>query len=292
MAEVMNPLVRVEPQQTAEAVEAIRINGFVVVKKAISNEPLALLRERMDRDTEELLAYCDSIGGNPRDRGHLQQGPPLSRDFMFDEVAMNRYVINICTALYDEQPHLTFYNGNTNCPGSTTQHLHMDGVHRTQEPDPVEPTFSVVVNIPPGPMNEANGAIQLWPGSHMIRPWNAERGVSPEQQDERSQIAPPLQPCTEIGDVLIRDVRLWHRGVPNPSDRPRHMIALIFSNDATPFHHRLRFEKGCEEILEGHPADANAQYIDDVSDYLLGPTRRMYEFNQQQKKKKLSEQKS
>ena len=292
MPEDSEHLVRVAPHETTEAVEAIRKEGFVVIDNAISAEPLSLLRTRMDRDTEELLAYCKSIGGNPRDIGHLQQGPPLSRDFMFEEVAMNRFVIDICTELFDKEPHLTFYNGNTNCPDSATQHLHMDGAHRTQHPDPVEHTFSVVVNIPPGPMNKTNGAIELWPGSHMIRPWKKNRGISAEQQEQRRQVVPPIQPCTQVGDVLIRDVRLWHRGVPNPSDRPRHMIALIFSNNAKPFIHQLSFEKGCEEILEGHPADANAQYVDDVSDYLLGPTRRIYEFNQNQKKKQAEQQRS
>ena len=280
---VTNQVVRVQKHQTEEASETIKKHGVVIVEQAISAAPLRSLRERMDRDTEELLAYCDSIGGNPRERGHLQQGPPLSREFMFEEVAMNPYVIDICASLFDSRPNLTFYNGNTNCPGSGEQTLHMDGQHRVHPPEPAEMPFSVVINIPPGPMNVANGAIELWPGSHLDRPWKRARLISGEQQNERRKVAPPLQPTTEVGDVLIRDVRLWHRGVPNPSNRPRHMIALIYSNDPMPFTHRLSFEKGCEHVLEGHAANANAQYVDDVSDYLLGPTRRIYEFNESKK---------
>ena len=32
---------------------------------------------------------------------------------------------------------------------------------------------------------------------------------------------------TTQGDVLIRDRRLWHRGMPNATDEPRHMLALV-----------------------------------------------------------------
>ena len=83
---------------------AIHEHGYVILENAVAAEPLAALRERMDRDTEELLAYCESIGGNPRERGHLQQGPPLSADFVFAEVAMNRFVNRVCSELYEHRP--------------------------------------------------------------------------------------------------------------------------------------------------------------------------------------------
>ena len=273
---------RVERTCAHRAVNHIRDVGFVVIKSAVPTTPLAQLRQRMDWDTQELLCYCDSIGGNPRAKGHLQQGPPPTRDYVFKEIVFNRYVIDVCTALLGEGLTLTFYNGNTNCPDSTTQHVHMDGAHRSNEPHPVEKTFSIVVNIPLGPMNQENGAIQLWPGTHMIRSSNGERGIDRHQLQARERECPPVQPCTEPGDVLIRDIRLWHRGVPNHSDRPRHMIALILVDQSETVRGKLRFQKGCETELEGQRVDPNAVYVDDPSDYLLGPTRRIYEAAKQQ----------
>lgn len=286
-------VIRVAAGDTARAAEAIREHGFVVVEDAIAPEPLAALRRRMDADTEELLRYCESIGGNPRARGHLQQGPPLSPDLVFAEVAMNAAVNDVCRALYgaerssgDERPLLTFYNGNTNCPGSADQHLHMDGRHDTAPGEPVAPTARVVVNIAPGPMNRNNGAIELWPGSHRIHCVNdagtgageAEGARVAELAPGRRQAAPPVQPETRVGDVLIRDVRLWHRGVPNRSRRPRHMIALIVSRRAADApERRLKFELGCDAALEGHGVDANAEYVEGPLDYLIGPTRRIHE---------------
>ena len=272
-----NQLIQVQPFETQKAVDAINTHGLVILKQAVPTEPLILLRERMDQDTAELLAYCDTIGGNPRDLGHLQQGPPKSPEFVFAEVVMNQYVNEICKLLYGNQPKLTFYNGNTNCPGSTTQGLHMDGTHHTKHPDPVHLPKAVVVNIPTGSMSPENGAIQLWPGSHMIRSKGERNLIDHETIEEREKQVPPVQPTTEVGDILIRDVRLWHRGVPNPSDRPRHMIALIVSTGEAEPPARLKFEKGCEYALENRGVDSNAQFIDGPVEYLIGPTRRIYE---------------
>lgn len=286
-------IVRVRPDDPARAAQAIHEHGFVILEGAVPPEPLALLRRRMDEDTEELLRYCRSIGGNPRARGHLQQGPPPSPDLVFADVAMNVAVNDVCRALYgaeasaaDERPLLTFYNGNTNCPGSVEQHLHMDGRHYTEAAEPVAPTASVVVNIPPGPTSLGNGSIELWPGSHRIHCVNdagtgageVEAATIASLATERQQAVAPVRPETEVGDVLIRDVRLWHRGVPNRSDRPRHMIALIITKrfPGAPVQ-RLRFERGCEAALEGHGVDANADYVEGPIDYLIAPTRRIYE---------------
>lgn len=230
----------------------------------------------MDRDTHDLLRFCETIGGNPRQAGHLQQGPPPFADYVFPEVAMNPAVNAVARAVYGERPRLTFYNGNTNCPGSVRQHLHMDGRHSTKPDEPVAPTTGMVVNVPPGPADKSNGAIELWPGSHRVGVYENHNGVPSRMEEQRRAVRVPVNPHTEPGDVLLRDVRVWHRGVPNPSDRPRHMIALILSKPSGESRYRLKFGKGCEEALEGRDADANAEYVDGPIDYLFDPSRRIF----------------
>ena len=266
--------------ETAKATRIIRKYGFVILRDAVPRHVLKPLRERMDRDTEELLAYCETIGGNPREKGHLQQGPPPTREYVFEEVAMNSFVGRVCSQLLGPNPKLTFYNGNTNYPGSVRQALHMDGVHHNKAPEDPLPTASVVVNFCPCNANESNGAVELWPGSHLVRP-ESEKNYVPESQEEaRRNVEPPISANTRLGDVLIRDVRVWHRGVPNRSSRPRHMIALIVSRSTAQPERRLKFEMGCEPVLEGHEVQPNAEYVESVEDYLLGPTRRIYEHRQ------------
>ena len=250
----------------------------MILEGALPTAPLDALRRRMDRDTVDLLRFCATIGGNPRQTGHLQQGPPPFADYVFAGIAMNAQVNAVALALFGGRPQLTFYNGNTNCPGSVRQHLHMDGRHITAPNEPVAPTTAVVVNVPPGVMDDGNGAIELWPGSHRVLVQADGQGVPPEMEAERFATRPPENPSTVPGDVLIRDVRLWHRGVPNASSRPRHMIALILSapSDGERTGRRLPFGRGCEAALEGRGADTNAEYTDGPIDYLFGPTKRIH----------------
>ena len=272
----MSGVQRFPPEATCEAARAIAEDGCVILEDALPTAPLAALRRRMDRDTADLLRFCATIGGNPRESGHLQQGPPPFRGYVFAEIAMNRHVNAVAEALFGGRGRLTFYNGNTNCPGSVRQRLHMDGRHDTAPDEPVAATTAVVVNIPPSGMDDGNGAIELWPGSHRVYGDNPR--VPPCMEAERAAVRPPVRPHAAPGDVLIRDVRLWHRGVPNRSKRPRHMIALILSAPRTvqTEGRRLRFGRGCEDALEGHGADANAEYVDAPIDYLFGPTKRIW----------------
>ena len=146
--------------ETARATRIIRTYGFVILRDAVPRPVLEPLRVRMDHDTEELVAYCETIGGNPREKGHLQQGPPPTREYVFEEVAMNSFVGRVCSELLGPNPKLTFYNGNTNYPGSVRQALHMDGVHHNKAPEDPLPTASVVVNFCPCDANESNGAVE------------------------------------------------------------------------------------------------------------------------------------
>ena len=64
------------------------------------------------------------------------------------------------------------------------------------------------------------------------------------------------------------------------------MIALIVSRGDLKTHSKLKFERGCENALEGHEVQSNAEYVTDTSDYLIGPTRRIYEQRKQLLKEK------
>ena len=51
--------------------------------------------------------------------------------------------------------------------------------------------------------------------------------VPEEHVEARRAVRGPLRGCTRKGAVLIRDMRLWHRGTPNRSAEPRFMVAMI-----------------------------------------------------------------
>lgn len=60
--------------------------------------------------------------------------------------------------------------------------------------------------------------------------------VKKEVFEERRKIRPPIQPVCGPGDIMLRDLRTWHAGMPNESEQYRIMIALGY---------QVRFQSFC-----------------------------------------------
>ncbi|MEM7362555.1 MAG: phytanoyl-CoA dioxygenase family protein [Pseudomonadota bacterium] len=252
--------------------------GYVVLPQVVPHNLLDILESRMQQDTRELLAFTEANGGNPRARGHLQQGPPPMGEYVFEEIVANEAVVALSRQILGDKFWLGFYNGNTNCPGSEVQGLHMDMGHLWTELPFAAPPSSLVINIPTGDCTIDNGAIELWPGSHLVsRGYGEDRQITDEMEQERRALSPPIQAVSQKGDILVRDGRLWHRGVPNPSDTPRQMIALIYHTRWLPRGRPLLFSQDCKDVVESDDVDCHVKLTDEPIDYLLGPTRAIYE---------------
>jgi ectoine hydroxylase-related dioxygenase (phytanoyl-CoA dioxygenase family) len=258
---------KLSPAHVEQAVAAIRADGYVVLEDVVSHAHLDILRERMDEDSQKLIDR-EKWGGAGQIKGHLQQGPPPFAPYVFADVVANPFVVQVTRELLGEGLYNSFYNGNTNSPGSALQPLHRDGTHLWPKLEVAHPTASVVVNISPMDVSEENGAVELWPGSHLeIAPTSG--GVDEATEAARRKVVPPVRGCAKKGSALIRDIRLWHRGVPNPSDRPRHMIAMIHNVRWLQRGKPLKYVKGCEAAFEGSDLDPNAEFVDEPFDYLF-----------------------
>jgi ectoine hydroxylase-related dioxygenase (phytanoyl-CoA dioxygenase family) len=106
--------------------------------------------------------------------------------------------------------------------------------------------FYVIANIPLCPFNPSTGSTEFWLGSHAhtsgadqfpataedklakptLRVGEPNCFVLPEVVEERRKIRPPIQPTCDKGDIMLRDLRTWHAGMPNDSDHYRIMLAL------------------------------------------------------------------
>ena len=251
------------------AVEAIRTDGYVILENVVDHGHLDILRERMDEDSQKLID-AEKWGGAGHLKGHLQQGPPPFAPYICRDIVANPFVIQVTQALLGEGLFNSFYNGNTNSPGSVTQPLHMDGRHLWGGLKVAHPTASVVVNISPMDVTEENGSVELWPGSHLDTRPDGGR-IDERIEEARREIAPPIRGSAKKGSVLIRDVRVWHRGVPNHSDHPRHMIAMIHNVPWLRRAKRLKFNKGCEPTFENSDLDSNTEFVDEELNYLFNP---------------------
>jgi ectoine hydroxylase-related dioxygenase (phytanoyl-CoA dioxygenase family) len=257
---------QLSPAQLNRALEALRKDGYVVLENIVSHAHLDLLRERMDEDSQKLIDV-EKWGGAGRIKGHLQQGPPPFAPYIFPDIVANPFVIQVTKELLGEGLYNSFYNGNTNCPGSGKQPLHRDGGHLWPGLKVAHPTASVVVNISPVDVTEENGSVELWPGTHLET--SVDRRITDADEEARRKIAPPVRGNAKKGSVLIRDLRLWHRGVPNCSDRPRHMIAMIHNIRWLQRGKPLKFGKGCEAAFANSALDPNAEFTDEPIDYLF-----------------------
>ena len=176
---------------------------------------------------------------------------------------------------------LTFTEINTNLPRSDTQPVHVDTGHLWQNLQVAHPVFSLVVNVAPLEVNEENGSIELWPGSHSdisVSRYDDIK-VDPKRVKARREFAPPVRGNTKKGAALIRDIRLWHRGMPNYSDTPRQMVAMIHNVSWYRTGKKLQFERGCESAFDSEHLDPNVEFIDEPIDYIF--RNQPYDYNEE-----------
>jgi ectoine hydroxylase-related dioxygenase (phytanoyl-CoA dioxygenase family) len=250
-----------------QAVQAILDDGYVVLNNAIAHESLDRLYEKMYADTQVLLQR-GSIGGAGSVPGHLQQAPPPMSPWVFPDIVANPFAIQVIQGVLGRDPYLRVYSSNTNCPGSGTQPLHRDVV---QELWPglnvVHPPYSLIANLSLVDVTEDNGAIELWPGTHTYL--KGSKAVEADIAEERRQTHPPIRGCTQKGAIIVRDKRIWHRGMPNHSNDVRHMISLIHNifwiKGAGP----VKFSRDCEPIFRDAGLAHNYEFTDEGLDNYL-----------------------
>lgn len=98
--------------------------------------------------------------------------------------------------------------------------------------------FALVVNVPMIDFTPENGSTELWLGTHTgpLAGLQVQEGAHGDRASgrikesllaERKKIRAPSQPSISKGSIVIRDLRLWHAGMPNLTDEVRVMLAFI-----------------------------------------------------------------
>ena len=252
----------------SEAVGAIRRDGFVILNGVVAHEHLDVLREQMTVDLELIL----KAEGVPHNfvKGHVRQDPPPFAPFVFRDVVANPWAVQVTKAVLGEGVFNRSCSGNANVPGTLLQPVHVDERHLWPNLAEAHPAAQLAVNIALNDVTEENGSIELWPGSHLDthQVWGSDVKVDEGMVEDRRLVAPPVRGNTKKGSVLIRDMRLWHRGTPNVSDAPRFMLAMVHN---CVWMHRLprfQFVKGCETAFENDDLDSHVEFVDGPIDYL------------------------
>ncbi len=224
----LSPQERAENKPTPETIDAatrlLRETGLVVIESVLPRDWIEEVNKAMQEvlDTEE-----DAKKG---------ENPMLKMPFMDARIIDNPFAMPIMKAAMGEKIFAYLpYGCNATTHGNEIQWIHRDSGQLFPELPFALPVSTIVVNIPLVDFTVENGATEVWPGSHLIIDDEAVRNTPYNVCDEaRAAQMPSFQLVMPAGSVVVRDMRCWHRAMPNRTQTRRPMLALVYFRR---FHH-------------------------------------------------------
>jgi len=233
---------RINKETLSAIVNQIETQGYAVVNNLISPETCDLLNTAILEDVELVRA---SDKPTPHEiatgQGHLQLGLRRFAPYVRSDLVANPLIENIVAGVLGPGAWLGFYNGNVNCPASVHQPLHFDRPFSWKTPEEAAednqnwppPTTTLSCSVALSEITETNGATEIYPGTHhetAVTKWPSGERIS-NHPELIEQWGPAERMTIPVGGICFRDPRMWHRGVPNPTNRPRPMIALTYHSE-------------------------------------------------------------
>ena len=253
----------------AEATRALRDDGIVVLNGVVDLGHIAALREKMLADLPAYLARTDAPFNF--NTGNVQQEPPPFAPYLYRDVLLNDIVIPVTHGLLGGGLHNGFYSGNTAVGGSgQRQPVHADSGQLWPDLKVATPPYGLVVNIPVVDASAENGSTEVWPGTHLDTTIYVQAGdikLPSDVVEARRAVRPPLQPSVRAGGVIIRDLRLWHAGMPNLTDQARPMIAMIHWVSWWPAQ-PVQFPRSAEAFFRHPVLKTDAEFVDGPINYI------------------------
>ena len=219
---------RAENRLTPESVDAgarlLREAGLVVVESVLPRDWIA-----------ELNVAMQTVQDNEEERQN-GENPMLKMPFMAPRIIDSPFAMPILKAAMGDKIFAYLpYGCNTTQPGCDIQWIHRDSGQLFPELPFALPVSTIVVNVSLVDFTVENGATEVWPGSHLIIDDPAVRNSPYNVCDEdRAAQHPSFQLEMPAGSVVVRDMRCWHRAMPNRTQTIRHMLALVYFRR---FHH-------------------------------------------------------
>lgn len=212
------------------AIEQIKVNGFVVFEKVISGELIRKIRNSFDPLFDEYVSKKGFNTGTNRAQMHL----PFMEPFIHENIFAHPIVLPIVEEILGKGFRCTYFASDTPMPGSDYQSVHCDGMPLFPEVSVSLPSYALVLNIPLVDVFEENGPLEIWPGGTHLNPEWAVHDTLDGSTNPHLDIVRAAEHMTSekiymsAGSLVIRDLRVWHRGTPNRSHDRRTNIALIY----------------------------------------------------------------
>ncbi|KAG0645668.1 Kanamycin biosynthesis J [Hyphodiscus hymeniophilus] len=264
-----------------KALEGMHQDGLVVLKGVADVEHVDALNKFMTAEADDILEVKSKEPISAWNQGvpsNFLQGPPVTKpELLFNDIYFNPYVAQVVNALLGPRPIWNFLTANTAIAGSKglRQRVHKDnGVDHPLCP------YYIIANVPLIDFSPQNGSTEFWLGSHQnttgaeqeLRPLGHPLGpydtfVKEQFVEARRNVRPPIQTVLCRGDITLRDLRLYHAGMPNPGDDHRIMLALGYQASWYPnWHMTTTLPKSQGNFFrgpQGFPIDIRTTLVDE-----------------------------
>ncbi|OKL55872.1 hypothetical protein UA08_08860 [Talaromyces atroroseus] len=276
---------RLSKSNIEKGVVALAEDGVVILENAIPDSVIDPLNKRMTADAKYLRSAPGTQFNYDTKAQNILQHMPASPEYIFPVIQTNPFALAICKAVLGPKPVLRYHKANTNFPGESRQPVHGD-VHYEHP----RVCFALAVNAALIDCGPENGSTELWPGTHLktcFKDQNGMKGIFPHLLEERTNsFGGPVQPSIKKGGLLIRDMRLWHAGMPNRTkEEVRVMLNLIYFADWYRNVMKIKFPRASEEKIQQLEREGEievaAEYLDEVDHLTL---RHTHDFAQDDKR--------
>jgi ectoine hydroxylase-related dioxygenase (phytanoyl-CoA dioxygenase family) len=244
---------RLDPANRDLAAAIVALRGYVILRDALEPNFAAELARQMEdiyRDCRETHAvetdtapeagFKTQVSAKQRATFWYRKSrwrifPRLEGAMGDARLLANPFVVPILDRLLGESFCCRYVSSDTCLDGAILQSPHSDIDGDEVFVGGVWKPRGYVVNVPVMECGLHNGPLEIWPGgSHMwdsafLKPF----GLVPNVQDGRNppverlaQYFPSIKVVLKPGEILIRDLAMWHRGTPNPTDQPRTMLTI------------------------------------------------------------------
>jgi ectoine hydroxylase-related dioxygenase (phytanoyl-CoA dioxygenase family) len=167
---------------------------------------------------------------------NIQQDPPLTSRYFSREIFLDPLATQVTSSVLGPRPRLSFISGNSALPPSAGIEPKAQPTHSDADFAHPNSPFALVVNIGLIDMIPENGSTEVWLGTHSLSSKEAQEGdhgerasgmIKKDWLEKRREERPPAQPIVRKGSIVLRDLRLWHGGMPNWTADTRVMLAMI-----------------------------------------------------------------
>ena len=201
--------------------------GYVVFERILPVSLIEEVREAFEADSQPEQQTVDFLTHPFLDPGIIDN--PIAVQII-EAVMGSGFFSSLPYGFNSTRRDSRYYNN------ALKQWIHRDSGHLFPQLGLALPVTKIVVNIPLIDFTLENGCTEIWPGSHLIvdpiiTPSTEEEELFKNYHvcsEERAAKLPSERMVMPAGSVVVRDMRCWHRAMPNCTDQVRTMIAMVY----------------------------------------------------------------